>query len=181
MYVYNNYTIYFVCIHYGNFSCTICLFIDACATIWHYNIIIIITTLSLIPFTRAWNVSSMTCMWQLYSSDLESMVIISHETIYCWKIHDRPRCGAARPAQLHHQRAHAHVHILDWSCDSVNLLARETTQLPYSFTRKDSEEKTLRIKSPPSGKHPWTTSTPEFRCLPSPGRQRAAARNLLSD
>ena len=38
---------------------------------------------------------------------------ILRKTLYCRKNHYRPRCGAAQPARLHHQRAHAYVHIFD--------------------------------------------------------------------
>ena len=75
------------------------------------------------------------------------------------------RCGAARPAQLHHQRARTRM------CTSLTA----TTQLSYSFTRKSAEEKTLTVESPPSGKNPRTTSIPEYRSFavtrPTSGRR----------
>ena len=41
----------------------------------------------------------------IYIYTLGSLVVwsfIPRDTLYCRIIHDRPRCGAARPAQLHH-------------------------------------------------------------------------------
>ena len=49
------------------------------------------------------------------------------------------------------------------SCDLVNQLARETRQLSCSPSGKGSQVKALRIESPPSVKHPWTTATLECR------------------
>ena len=58
------------------------------------------------------------------------------------------------------QRARAHP---GRSCDSVNQLASEAHWKSCSFARKGSQEKTLKIKSPPSGKHLRATSIPKCR------------------
>ena len=57
-----------------------------------------------------------------------------------------------------HLGAHGHP---GRSCDFVNQLARETQKLSRSFARNGSQEKTLRIESPLSEKHSWTTATLE--------------------
>ena len=77
--------------------------------------------------------------------------------------------------QVHlHMRMRNSVHLgvrahPDRSCDFVNKLARETRWLSCTFARKGSQEKALRIESPPSGKHLWTTAN--LARLPSPDRR----------
>ena len=81
------------------------------------------------------------------------------------------RCDAARPARspVHlHIRMRSSVHLdtrahLDRSSDFVNQLEKLVTELSCSFAGKGSQVEALRIESPPSGKHPWTTATLESR------------------
>ena len=54
-----------------------------------------------------------------------------------------------------------HVHILLNHVTSSISASWRICYLFCSFARKGSQEKTLRIGSPPSGKYLWATSTPE--------------------
>ena len=49
----------------------------------------------------------------------------------------------------------------DTTCLSCDHNLNKKNESSYSFARKGSEEKTLKMESLSSGKHPWTTLTPE--------------------